>query len=208
MALLVHNAWSVWSALHNCFSLHFQPDSPNAQCPCKAGFTGQYCDKCAPVSHLFPEFTQKPPQGFTNITAGCTACKCDEAGSMSEECDLETGQCQCKSSFGGLQCEKCAKGYFRLKETNGRTFWTKSFTKLWHPFNAFAECVYCDCDPSGTEDEVCDGQNGQCLCKPGFAGRRCDRCDDAFFGYPACRECLCHDRGSKTSQCDPVTGEW
>ncbi len=35
----------------------------------------------------------------------------------------------------------------------------------------------CDCDPKGTTDEVCDKRNGQCLCKEGFGGPRCDRCE-------------------------------
>lgn len=64
------------------------------------------CEKCAP--------------SFKNISAGCLNCDCDPIGSTSGECNSTTGQCQCKSSFGDVKCDKCAKGYYRNKETNGR----------------------------------------------------------------------------------------
>jgi len=35
----------------------------------------------------------------------------------------------------------------------------------------------CDCDPKGTVDEICNKLDGTCLCKEGFGGPRCDRCE-------------------------------
>ena len=34
----------------------------------------------------------------------------------------------------------------------------------------------CDCDLTGSQDNVCEKHGGQCSCKVGFGGRRCDRC--------------------------------
>ena len=44
----------------------------------------------------------------------------------------------------------------------------------------------CDCDPTGSTLEMCEGDTGICLCKPGYGGGMCDRCDVGFFGYPYC----------------------
>ena len=35
------------------------------------------------------------------------ACNCNSAGSLGEECDQKSGQCQCKSGVTGLKCDKC-----------------------------------------------------------------------------------------------------
>uniref|UniRef100_A0A7E4ULG0 Laminin subunit alpha-1 n=1 Tax=Panagrellus redivivus TaxID=6233 RepID=A0A7E4ULG0_PANRE len=140
------------------------------QCPCKDNYGGKYCDECA--------------AGFTNITAGCTGCICDETGASSKECNKTSGQCECKHNFGGLACDSCAKGFYN------------------HP-----TCESCDCDPSGTEGDVCDTQSGQCLCKPGFAGKRCDQCDENYYGYPNCKPCDCDGSGSQSPTCDIKTGE-
>lgn len=98
------NLWPLFSAQQNKFPSS-QPDPGAGQCPCKEGFAGKFCEKCAP--------------GFTNISAGCLPCGCDQSGASGTECDLESGQCACKSSFGGLKCDECSKGYFRLKDTAG-----------------------------------------------------------------------------------------
>ena len=62
----------------------------------------------------------------------------------------------------------------------------------------------CDCDAKGTIEEVCDKSNGQCLCKEGFGGPRCDRCEPGWFDYPTCTPCECADVGSGSAICDQV----
>jgi laminin, alpha 1/2 len=37
---------------------------------------------------------------------------------------------------------------------------------------------------------------GDCRCKPGFGGRRCDRCALGFRNHPICEPCPCHQAGS------------
>lgn len=41
-----------------------------------------------------------------------SACECNQVGSISNDCDLITGQCKCLSSFGGERCERCKHGYY------------------------------------------------------------------------------------------------
>ena len=56
------------------------------------------------------------PPGYWNITSGkgSERCNCDSAGSLSTNCDQETGQCECKKGVGGRTCDKCAPGHFRF----------------------------------------------------------------------------------------------
>lgn len=46
----------------------------------------------------------------------------------------------------------------------------------------------CNCDPVGTMSNgssvlTCQAAGGQCPCKPGVIGQRCDRCAPGHFGY-------------------------
>ena len=66
--------------------------------------------------------------------------------------------------------------------------------------------VDCDCDVKGTVSEICDKNNGRCLCKPGYGGARCDQCISGFTGFPNCLPCNCSSIGSPSESCD-VTGK-
>jgi len=56
----------------------------------------------------------------------------------------------------------------------------------------------------------CDN-SGQCRCKPGVTGPKCDRCEANYydFGTYGCRPCGCVEAGSfdNTPYCDSVTGQ-
>ena len=91
----------------------------------------------------------------------------------------------------------------------------------------------CDCSSIGSIED-CD-DNGDCICKHGFAGRKCDKCKDGFSGnkcdacqpnyynYPFCQgiltifwkanptqflisECNCNPFGSTTLECGNSNG--
>ena len=38
---------------------------------------------------------------------------------------------------------------------------------------------------------------GSCLCKLGFTGPNCDRCESGYRGYPNCEACPCNKAGSQ-----------
>ena len=71
------------------------------------------------------------------------------SGSTSEECNLFTGQCDCRPGFGGRQCDQC--------EAN---FWG----------DPRVECKPCNCNPSGVHPDKtqCNPSTGQCECLPGI----------------------------------------
>lgn len=61
----------------------------------------------------------------------------------------------------------------------------------------------CNCDPRGTIKEICDKENGMCICKPGYGGARCDQCQPGYWGHPDCKPCNCSESGSASSICTP-----
>uniref|UniRef100_A0A8W7MTS4 Uncharacterized protein n=1 Tax=Anopheles arabiensis TaxID=7173 RepID=A0A8W7MTS4_ANOAR len=113
-------------------------------------------------------------------------CNCHPKGSLGQGCNQKTGQCHCKPSIEGRQCNLCRKGYWDLNSGNG--------------------CIPCSCDTNGSELEGCDLHTGQCFCKTGVTGTSCDRCDVGFYGFSAqgCKRCdVCT---SAAYVCDPDTG--
>ena len=44
----------------------------------------------------------------------------------------------------------------------------------------------CDCNEVGSIGDTCDEQLGQCVCKPNFSGKHCDKCKDGYYDYPEC----------------------
>ena len=43
----------------------------------------------------------------------------------------------------------------------------------------------CSCDEFGSVDDSCD-EMGDCTCKDGFGGHKCDLCKEGMFGFPNC----------------------
>lgn len=82
----------------------------------------------------------------------------------------------------------------------------------------FPACVFteCSCDRQGTDVTrcllgspcLCDQVTGQCPCRRGVEGIRCDRCKDGYWnlgGNSGCQPCNCHTSHSVSNQCDKVT---
>ncbi|KAG2458346.1 LAMA1 protein, partial [Polypterus senegalus] len=77
-------------------------------------------------------------------------------------------------------------------------------------------CAPCNCDPYGAEQSVCIRDDaeadlhigllpGQCQCKEGYDGVKCDRCSFGYSGYPHCVRCNCSLVGSTNT--DPCAEE-
>ncbi|XP_028252901.1 laminin subunit alpha-2 isoform X2 [Parambassis ranga] len=118
-------------------------DPVTGQClRCRQGYGGESCNTCA--------------EGYYGeaITAkNCQPCQCHTNGSISEACNQETGQCQCKENVVGRQCDECMPN----------CWWDAELQ----------ECMPCRCSPYGSVSQRCDIE-GRCICRPGFVGRRCD----------------------------------
>jgi coxsackievirus/adenovirus receptor len=70
----------------------------------------------------------------------------------------------------------------------------------------FQGCQPCNCDPVGALNHTCDLYTGQCQCRPGVTGQRCDVCQPYQYGFSlaGCIPCECDQIGSVTLQCDPL----
>ncbi|XP_052572618.1 agrin isoform X2 [Peromyscus californicus insignis] len=79
----------------------------------------------------------------------------------------------------------------------------------------FAGCPStCHCNPHGSYSGTCDPATGQCSCRPGVGGLRCDRCEPGFWnfrgivtdGHSGCTPCSCDPRGAVRDDCEQMTG--
>lgn len=81
------------------------------QCSCKSVVTGRRCNTC---QDGYYDMSPSNPDG-------CTSCECDTRGTTdgSESCDLDSGQCPCKSNVIGRDCSSCAPGHFGIEDDGG-----------------------------------------------------------------------------------------
>ncbi|KJH49984.1 laminin EGF-like protein [Dictyocaulus viviparus] len=71
-------------------------------------------------------------------------------------------------------------------------------------------CPPCECDIIGSIGEQCDAVSGQCTCKQGVFGKRCNQCRPSYFNFTdaGCQFCHCNIYGSmQDGKCNNVTGK-
>ncbi|KAF4018543.1 hypothetical protein G4228_009925 [Cervus hanglu yarkandensis] len=72
----------------------------------------------------------------------------------------------------------------------------------------------CQCNPHGSYGGTCDPVTGQCSCRPGVGGLKCDRCEPGFWnfrgivtdGRSGCTPCSCDPQGAVRDDCEQMTG--
>jgi hypothetical protein len=156
--------------------------------------SGRSCDQCQDGTYNLQ----------SRNVIGCQPCYCNTSfGAVNASCHVTTGQCNCAAHVTGDYCDSCVAGYY------GRNMST---------IQEHGCSERCDCDPAGTEAslvDVCEAVGGQCSCKSGVTGRRCDRCSPGGYAFGAsptsatCLSCDCDVRGtvngsiecSDTGQC-------
>ncbi|XP_060056690.1 laminin subunit alpha-1 [Erinaceus europaeus] len=173
------------------------------QCQCEHNTCGENCNKCCPGFH------QQPWRPGT-LSSGnmCEECNCHnktkdcyyDENVANEKKSLNTagqlsggGVCiHCGQHTMGVNCQTCIDGYFRS-----------------HGVSPYEDnpCLPCDCNPLGSLSSVCIKDDlhadihrgkwpGQCPCKKGYAGEKCDRCQFGYKGFPVCVPCNCNLPGS------------
>ncbi|OQR73577.1 laminin subunit alpha-like [Tropilaelaps mercedesae] len=116
-------------------------------CVCKNRVGGRRCDTCKALFY-----------NLRDTSEGCESCFCDMSGTHSAimACEPKKGQCPCKANRDGRACSQCVSGTFKRNEDN------------------IFGCEDCECNPSGSQKEDCDGRDG-CLCRTYIAGEKCDQ---------------------------------
>uniref|UniRef100_A0A8C2E9T0 Si:ch211-158d24.2 n=1 Tax=Cyprinus carpio TaxID=7962 RepID=A0A8C2E9T0_CYPCA len=138
----------------------------------------QMSDNEADRSGVVPDFST------TSDNSQELVCTCSGEGVADpDECDHETGQCDCMPGYTGLQCEECEEDHF----TNGTI-----------------GCLPCACDSFGADGSSCDS-SGLCKCKTGVYGPKCDDCHPGFFHFSStgCQPCQCNNH---STYCHPQSG--
>nr|XP_031843946.1 laminin subunit alpha-1 isoform X2 [Nomia melanderi] len=196
----------------NLGSINTACDIVTGQCHCKPNVTGRQCDQCL--------------TGFWGFASGaeCVPCECDPFGAHNSSCHDVTGQCYCKPGVGGTRCDVCLPGYYGFSSNGCQV--CDPCVRAGHicdpdtgrcicPTLTFGEhcdrcrpgswdlvpgvgCRSCDCTLGSTKSQ-CD-LRGQCPCRIGYDGLRCEKCAKGYYGYPRCRPCSCDLTG--TLQCD------
>ncbi|XP_014473559.1 PREDICTED: laminin subunit alpha-1 isoform X3 [Dinoponera quadriceps] len=182
-------------------------DIVSGQCQCKPQVVGRQCNECK--------------IGYWGLASGtgCASCSCDLMGSRNVSCHSNTGQCYCKPGVGGTICDTCLSGYYGFS-ANGCQLCDPCVRPghVCDPDTGRCVCPsltygeHCDrCRPGawnlvprvgcrpcactlGTTRPQCDHQ-GQCPCRIGYDGLRCERCTKGYYGYPRCRPCSCNVAG-------------
>lgn len=183
-------------------SSSFLDDEGTQTCQCEHGTAGKSCEMCAPLLNNRPYLRAK--DGEANE---CEACECnDHAESCSFSAEKGTGVCNmCMHNTGGDNCGRCQFTYYR------------NTSALLNDENV---CVACDCNVNGTlvgQDAYCrpeataTTEAGQCTCKPGTTGIKCDQCKVNFWGLgedeaTGCASCGCDVAGAASAQCDSEDG--
>ena len=155
-------------------------NSESGKCVCKLNVEGLKCDQCV-----------NGTQGLSASNPdGCSICNCNSIGSINDDCDTQTGQCNCKPGVTGISCDQCIAGFYGFSESG---------------------CQTCECTNIGSESFICDVDTGICSCLDGFEGQSCDVCATGFFNFSAgCTPCKCSDDGTISGfvdDCDTIDGQ-
>ncbi|XDC67068.1 hypothetical protein R6Z07M_018250 [Ovis aries] len=173
------------------------------QCQCEHNTCGDRCNRCCPGYHQQPWRPGTVSSGNTCEECNChnkaKDCYYDEDVANQRRSLNIAGQFRgggvcvgCLQNTMGVNCETCVDGFYRP-----------------HGVSPYEDnpCRPCDCDPLGSLSSVCVKDDlhsdlhrgkwpGQCPCKEGYAGEKCDRCQFGYKGYPECVSCDCNPAGS------------
>ncbi|XP_055926474.1 laminin subunit beta-1-like [Argiope bruennichi] len=205
------------------------------QCTCKSNVVGRRCDRCAPSTYGFGQSGCRPcdcnsvgsldnfcdaltgqckcrpntygrqcgdcQPGFWNYP-NCQRCDCN---GHAEICDARTGYCiDCADFTAGPKCDRCDTGYYGDPRI-GVGIPCRPCPCPGVAESGLSHAQSCELDPRT--------QNVICLCNIGYAGERCDRCANNYYGEPTvpngtCKKCECSGNTDETvaGNCDPETG--
>lgn len=163
-------------------------DLVTGQCNCHPKTYGRECNQCQIGYWNFPD---------------CQPCNCNGHAST---CNPKTGECiQCTDFTSGYNCDRCIEGYYGDpllgSEIGCRPCRCPDTIVSGHSYASQCALI------SSSNDVIC-------YCQPGYAGAKCDVCDDNYFGNPdkpggACQECSCNSNIdlSRSGNCDARTGK-
>uniref|UniRef100_G1Q107 Laminin subunit gamma-3-like n=1 Tax=Myotis lucifugus TaxID=59463 RepID=G1Q107_MYOLU len=193
-------------------------------CSCPQGYVGQFCEACA------PGYKRETPRG--GPYANCVPCTCNQHGT----CDPNTGECpgtrsglhpervgcvlgRCPPNTVPIRCLSCPSGICQCGHHTEGPSCERCLPGFYgNPFAGRADdCQPCPCPGQSSCTTIPESREVVCThCPAGQKGRRCETCDDGFFGDPLglsgdpqpCRRCQCSGNvdPNAVGNCDPLSG--
>ncbi|XP_060030064.1 laminin subunit alpha-3 [Erinaceus europaeus] len=170
------------------------------RCECQHHTCGETCDRCCVgynQRHWLPATRE--------LSNECEACNCHgHAMDCYYDPDVERQQASlnaqgiyagggvcinCQHNTAGVNCEKCAKGYYRPHGV---------------PVEAPHGCTPCSCNPEHADD--CEQGSGRCHCKLNFQGDHCEKCAVGYHHFPLCSRIPIFPTYTPSAE-DPVAGD-
>ncbi|XP_023597830.1 laminin subunit alpha-3 isoform X2 [Trichechus manatus latirostris] len=170
------------------------------QCECQHHTCGETCDRCC------AGYNQRRWWPATSEQSNeCEACNCHgHAIDCYYDADVERQQASlnihgicagggvcvnCQHNTAGINCEMCAKGYYRPHGV---------------PADAPHGCIPCSCNPEHADG--CETGSGHCYCKPNFRGDYCEECAVGYYNFPFCLRIPIFPISAPSPE-DPVSGD-
>ncbi|XP_035787631.1 protocadherin-like wing polarity protein stan isoform X1 [Anopheles albimanus] len=205
-----------------------------AYCECLHGYVGE---ECKPVCTVKPCSDDGICRADTFNARGYR-CECNSSLSSGEYCENRIQQPCPAGWWGERSCGPCKcnvkQGYHpNCDKTTGQCYCRENH---YQPTNDRSACLPCECYAIGSYGKSCNS-SGQCECREGVIGRRCDSCSNPYaevtlngcevvydgcpkshsaglwwprtaFGELAVENCPAPARGKGTRRCDQVQSGW
>ncbi|XP_010904260.2 netrin-1 [Esox lucius] len=167
-------------------------DAGKAVCLCEHHTAGADCDVCEDFYFDRPWQRATPSQPHPCIPCDCNghSSKCRFSMEVFQQSGRRSGGVclKCRHHTAGRHCQYCQNGY------------TRDHSK---PLNNRKACQPCQCHPLGAVGHWCNQTSGQCLCRDGVTGLRCNRCAAGYKqGRSPLRPCI------RIQEVTPTTPEY
>uniref|UniRef100_A0A673MDS8 Netrin-1-like n=1 Tax=Sinocyclocheilus rhinocerous TaxID=307959 RepID=A0A673MDS8_9TELE len=151
-----------------------------AVCQCEHHTSGPDCDVCEQFFYDRPWQRATPSQPHPCVPCECNghSTKCRFSMAVYQQSGrVSGGIClKCRHHTMGRHCQFCQNGY------------TRDHSK---PLSHRKACQPCKCHPMGAVGRWCNQSTGQCLCREGVTGQRCNRCAPGYKqGHSPLRPCI------------------